>query len=78
MINASILESNDFFIAKLPEPTTIETFDIFLLSFSENFNLHRFRESIGDDYSFVQDNKSVSKKGVFRGCGSLQKTYYRV
>ena len=36
-------------------------------SFSENFNLHRFRESIGDDYSFVQDNKSVSKKGVFRG-----------
>ena len=36
-------------------------------SFSENFNLHRFRELIGKDYSFVQDNKSVSKKGVFRG-----------
>ena len=36
-------------------------------SFSENFNLCRFGELVGKDYSFVQDNKSISKKGVFRG-----------
>ena len=36
-------------------------------SFSENFNLLRFRELININYSFVQDNKSLSKKGVFRG-----------
>ena len=36
-------------------------------SFSENFNLLRFRELTNINYSFVQDNKSLSKKGVFRG-----------
>lgn len=36
-------------------------------SFSENFNLLRFRQLTKINYSFVQDNKSVSKKGVFRG-----------
>ena len=36
-------------------------------SFSENFNQKKFKEIINNDYSFVQDNKSFSKKGVFRG-----------
>ena len=36
-------------------------------SFSENFNQQKFQEITNNDYSFVQDNKSFSKKGVFRG-----------
>ena len=36
-------------------------------SFSENFNQAKFQEITNNDYSFVQDNKSFSKKGVFRG-----------
>ena len=36
-------------------------------NFSENFNQRRFNELVNRNYSFVQDNKSLSKKGVFRG-----------
>ncbi|MDA9636366.1 dTDP-4-dehydrorhamnose 3,5-epimerase [SAR86 cluster bacterium] len=36
-------------------------------NFSENFNLLRFTKLININYSFVQDNISLSKKGVFRG-----------
>ena len=36
-------------------------------NFSENFNQKKFQEITNNDYSFVQDNKSSSKKGVFRG-----------
>jgi dTDP-4-dehydrorhamnose 3,5-epimerase len=36
-------------------------------NFSENFNQIKFNEAIKNNYSFVQDNKSFSKKGVFRG-----------
>ena len=35
--------------------------------FSEKFNQKKFQEITNNDYSFVQDNKSFSKKGVFRG-----------
>ena len=36
-------------------------------NFSENFNQKKFQEITNNDYSFVQDNKSFSEKGVFRG-----------
>ena len=36
-------------------------------NFSENFNQKKFQEITNNDYSFVQGNKSFSKKGVFRG-----------
>ena len=36
-------------------------------SFSETFNLRKFRNSVGFSGDFVQDNQSVSKKGVVRG-----------
>ena len=35
--------------------------------FSENFNLSDFSTLVGSEFNFVQDNKSFSKKGVFRG-----------
>ena len=35
--------------------------------FSENFNLSDFSKLVGNEFNFVQDNKSFSKKGVFRG-----------
>ena len=36
-------------------------------SFSETFNNRVFREITGTSLSFVQDNESVSRKGVLRG-----------
>ncbi len=36
-------------------------------AFFESFNLARFREATGLDVDFVQDNHSVSHKGVLRG-----------
>ena len=37
-------------------------------SFSESFNLKKFRKLVGQkNINFVQDNMSISKKGVFRG-----------
>jgi len=36
-------------------------------NFSENFNQKKFNETTNNNFSFVQDNKSFSKKGVFRG-----------
>ena len=35
--------------------------------FYENFNLCDFSALVGSEFNFVQDNKSFSKKGVFRG-----------
>jgi dTDP-4-dehydrorhamnose 3,5-epimerase len=35
--------------------------------FFESFNLAKFRDIIGRDVNFVQDNRSVSKLGVLRG-----------
>lgn len=35
--------------------------------FFESFNQKSFQEAIGDKIEFVQDNESVSKKGVIRG-----------
>lgn len=36
-------------------------------AFFESFNLARFREATGLDVDFVQDNHSISRKGVLRG-----------
>lgn len=36
-------------------------------AFFESFNLARFREASGLDVDFVQDNHSISHKGVLRG-----------
>jgi dTDP-4-dehydrorhamnose 3,5-epimerase len=35
--------------------------------FSEDFNLKRFNGLVEGNFQFVQDNKSYSKQGVFRG-----------
>lgn len=35
--------------------------------FFESFNLKEFQDQVGENVSFVQDNESVSKKGVVRG-----------
>ena len=35
--------------------------------FFESFNLKKFQETIGMEVQFVQDNESVSQKGVLRG-----------
>lgn len=36
-------------------------------SFFESFNNHKFTISIGKEINFVQDNQSISSKGVLRG-----------
>jgi len=36
-------------------------------SFFESFNAKEFAEAVGDDVEFVQDNHSLSVKGVLRG-----------
>ena len=36
-------------------------------NFSENFNQTRFNKEVDNNFFFVQDNMSFSKKGVFRG-----------
>lgn len=36
-------------------------------NFIENFNQIRFNKEVDKNFFFVQDNKSYSKKGVFRG-----------
>ena len=35
--------------------------------FMESFNKQKFNEAVGREVNFVQDNQSVSKKGVLRG-----------
>lgn len=35
--------------------------------FFESYNLNKYRDHVGDDIQFVQDNISSSKKGVLRG-----------
>lgn len=35
--------------------------------FFESFNLKSYQEAIGENIQFVQDNESISKKGVLRG-----------
>jgi dTDP-4-dehydrorhamnose 3,5-epimerase len=49
---------------KLIEPDVIEDERGF---FYESFNQERFNESVGQEIIFVQDNHSMSKKGVLRG-----------
>ena len=36
-------------------------------AFMESFNNQKFNEAVGREVNFVQDNQSVSKKGVLRG-----------
>lgn len=36
-------------------------------AFMESFNKQKFNEAVGKEVNFVQDNQSVSKKGVLRG-----------
>lgn len=36
-------------------------------AFSETYNINAFREAVGEEINFVQDNQSISKKGVLRG-----------
>src|SRR6056300_1087950 len=36
-------------------------------TFLESFNKEKFDEAVGREVNFVQDNQSVSKKGVLRG-----------
>ncbi len=36
-------------------------------AFMESFNKQKFDEAVGREVNFVQDNQSVSKKGVLRG-----------
>ena len=36
-------------------------------AFMESFNKQKFKEAVGRELNFVQDNQSVSKKGVLRG-----------
>lgn len=35
--------------------------------FMESFNKQKFNEAVGREVNFVQDNQSISKKGVLRG-----------
>jgi dTDP-4-dehydrorhamnose 3,5-epimerase len=53
----------------LPEVKIIdpELFDDCRGSFHESFNQHKFDQLVQKDVTFVQDNHSVSKKGVLRG-----------
>lgn len=44
-------------------------------TFMESFNHQKFEEAIGSKLSFVQDNESVSKKGVVRAL-HMQKSPY--
>lgn len=36
-------------------------------SFTESFNKQKFDEAVGNEVNFVQDNQSISRKGVLRG-----------
>lgn len=36
-------------------------------AFFESFNKEKFNEATGTDFDFVQDNQSLSQKGVLRG-----------
>ncbi len=36
-------------------------------SFFESFNQRKFNEAVGKEFAFVQDNQSLSMKGVLRG-----------
>jgi dTDP-4-dehydrorhamnose 3,5-epimerase len=49
---------------KLIEPDVFEDERGF---FYESFNQQKFNEAIGENITFVQDNHSMSKKGVLRG-----------
>ena len=57
-------KQTDFEEVKLITP---QVFDDDRGSFSETFNLDIFCEHIGSIVSFVQDNQSVSSRGVLRG-----------
>jgi dTDP-4-dehydrorhamnose 3,5-epimerase len=54
---------------KIPDVKIIEP-DVFVDErgfFYESFNQQKFNEAIGENITFVQDNHSMSKKGVLRG-----------
>jgi len=54
---------------KIPDVKIIEP-DVFEDQrgfFYESFNQQKFNEAIGENIVFVQDNHSISKKGVLRG-----------
>lgn len=54
---------------KIPDVKIIEP-DVFEDQrgfFYESFNQQKFNEAIGENIAFVQDNHSISKKGVLRG-----------
>jgi len=62
---------------KIPDVKLIEP-DVFVDErgfFYESFNQQKFNEAIGENITFVQDNHSMSKKGVLRGL-HYQKTPY--
>lgn len=44
-------------------------------SFCESFNQNKFEQIIGEKINFVQDNHSISKKGVIRGLHYQLKPY---
>ena len=54
---------------KIPDVKIIEP-DVFVDErgfFYESFNQQKFNEATGENITFVQDNHSMSKKGVLRG-----------
>jgi dTDP-4-dehydrorhamnose 3,5-epimerase len=58
------MKSNDMLVPTLIEPTIFRDERGY---FFESFNLKDFNEKMGTNIKFVQDNESLSKKGVVRG-----------
>ena len=58
------MKSNDMLVPTLIEPTIFRDERGY---FFESFNLKDFNAKMGTNIKFVQDNESLSKKGVVRG-----------
>ena len=58
------MKTNDMLVPTLIEPTIFRDERGY---FFESFNLRDFNEKMGTNIKFVQDNESLSKKGVVRG-----------
>lgn len=58
------LKSNDMLVPTLIEPKLFRDERGY---FFESFNLNDFNKNMGTDIKFVQDNESLSAKGVVRG-----------
>jgi dTDP-4-dehydrorhamnose 3,5-epimerase len=58
------MKTNDMLVPTLIEPTIFRDERGY---FFESFNLKDFNEKMGTNIKFVQDNESLSKKGVVRG-----------